>query len=861
MSLFDNENPTPTDLIQNRLMRLAAAFLLVYSIILTLAPAVRLHSWQVDYRWNHWMGFATWLVSMVIVNYQTVRRLPDRDPLLIPIAALLTGWGVLSIWRLDSVMGLRQTIWLAVCAAVLVGGLRLPNIMGFLRRYKYIWLTGGLLLTGLTFIFGTYPGGVGPRLWLGCCGVYLQPSEPLKLLLIIFLAAYLSERIPVSLGLMQLLMPTLVLTGAALALLAAQRDLGTASLFILIYTSVIYLASRRRRMLVISLFTLLLAGITGYLLFDVVRIRVDAWINPWIDPSGRSYQIVQSVLAVANGGILGRGPGLGSPSVVPVSHSDFIFSSIAEETGLLGATGLLVLFALLVGRGFRAALRAPNNYQRYLAAGIIAYLAIQAIFIIGGNLRLLPLTGVTLPFISYGGSSLLTAYISLLLLLVISAPGEEEIAPLPQPTPYLVVSGLLMLGLLALVLVTGWWTSFRREEVLARPENPRRAINDQFVSRGALLDRNNHIINHTSGQPGSYTRLYEYPPLAGTTGYNNPLYGQAGLEAGLDGYLRGLRGVPETTVFLQELVYGQPPPGLDVRLTIDLEIQKLADSLMEGQTGGLVLMNAQTGEILAIASHPYFNPNQLSTIWPDLLADPQSPLLNRATQGQYPAGSALGPFYLAYANSKSIHVDSLLFDTQITGENCAIQPTRPLSSAKLVVSGCPLATAQLSDMFDAGEITALFDSLGLNDVPPLPLQFLPTPAERGGEVLVTPLQMALGAAALTNNGERPVPQIAASLNTPQQGWQILSNQEYGDVERTRLAGGANQAIEAMARQEDLYWQSVARGTTGDETVTWYLAGTIQDWKGAPLALALVLESDNPAKAVEIGQALIAGFVK
>ncbi len=318
MIFFENEKPSPIDQIQNRLMRLAVVFLFLYAASLTLAPAARLHSWQVEYRWNHWIGFATWLVGMIIVHHQVTRRLPDRDPLLLPIGTLLSGWGVLSIWRLDSVMGLRQTIWLGVCMAVLVAGLRLPDVTGFLRRYKYIWLTGGLLLTGLTFIFGTYPDGVGPRLWLGCCGIYLQPSEPLKLLLIVFLAAYLSERIPVSLSLMQLLSPTLILVGIALALLAAQRDLGTASLFILIYTSVVYLASHRRRTLVISLFILLLAGFTGYLMFDVVRIRVDAWLNPWLDPSGRSYQIVQSLLAVASGGIQGRGPGLGSPSVVPI---------------------------------------------------------------------------------------------------------------------------------------------------------------------------------------------------------------------------------------------------------------------------------------------------------------------------------------------------------------------------------------------------------------------------------------------------------------------------------------------------------------------------------------------------------------
>ncbi len=556
MSLFANQKPTLIDYRQNRLLQLAGVFLLVFSIALSLAPAVRLHSWQVAYRWNHWLGFLTWLISTAIVHHQLRRYAPDRDPYLFPVISLLSGWGLLTIWRLDADMGARQTIWLAVSSLALVGGLRISGFLVYLRRYKYLWLTSGLLLTGLTFLLGTYPGGNGPHLWLGCCGVYLQPSEPLKLLLIIYLAAYLADRLPVTFNLPQLLPPTLILIGAALALLVFQRDLGTASLFILIYTVILYFAAQRKRILLGSLIVLLGAGILGYLLFDVVRIRVDAWLNPWLDPSGRSYQIVQSLLAVASGGLLGRGPGLGSPGVVPVAHSDFIFASITEETGLLGACVLLGLYGLLIGRGFRAALRAVNNYQRYLAAGISAYLAMQGIFIIGGTLRVLPLTGVTLPYVSYGGSSLLTAYVACLILIIIGNHSEDEPAPLARSTPYLIVSGSLLAGLLVLGLAVGWWAIIRSEELLIRTDNPRRGIADRYVRRGSLLDRNEAPIVWTTGSPGEYQRLYEYPPLGPTTGYNNPLYGQAGLEAGLDPYLRGLKANPNTLIWIDP-----PYPG------------------------------------------------------------------------------------------------------------------------------------------------------------------------------------------------------------------------------------------------------------------------------------------------------------
>jgi cell division protein FtsW (lipid II flippase) len=241
----------------------------------------------------------------------------------------------------------------------------------------------------------------------------------------------------------------------------------------------VYVASGSKRILLIGALTVGLAAVAGYILFDVVRVRMDAWLNPWLDPSGRSYQIVQSLIAIANGGVFGRGPGLGNPGLVPVPHSDFIFAAIAEETGLLGTIGLLTLFALLANRGLRIALHAPDTYRRYLAAGLTAHLVTQSVLIIGGNLRLLPLTGVTLPFVSYGGSSLLTSFLSLLILLHISNKGEE--APASNPCHWI----FLLMGLGPLpVPVAGVY----RSEVWSRTDNPRRTA-DRFVYRGAILDR------------------------------------------------------------------------------------------------------------------------------------------------------------------------------------------------------------------------------------------------------------------------------------------------------------------------------------------------------------------------------------
>jgi cell division protein FtsW (lipid II flippase) len=373
-----HSTPSPTNRIQGRLLSLAGVFLFLFSITLTLAPAVRNHSWQVDYVWQHWIGYIAWLAAIIFLHLQTTQRLPYRDPYLLPAAALLSGWGLLTIFRLAPNFGYRQSAWLLVAIAVVAAGLRLPRDLGYLRRYKYLWLTGGLLLTALTFLIGTNPSGApSPRLWLGGLGIYLQPSEPLKLLLVIYLAAYLSGGVSgftprlllLSPRLLPLLAPTLTMTGAALLILVLQRDLGTSSIFLFLYAAIVYVASGNRRILLLSGLAFLTAAGIGYGLFDVVRLRVEAWIDPWADPSGRSYQIVQSLMAIANGGLFGRGPGLGSPGLVPIPHSDFIFVSIVEETGLLGALGLLLLLGLVTVRGLRTALRAPDSFRRFLAAG------------------------------------------------------------------------------------------------------------------------------------------------------------------------------------------------------------------------------------------------------------------------------------------------------------------------------------------------------------------------------------------------------------------------------------------------------------------------------------------------------------
>lgn len=790
---------------QSRLLQYAGIFLFIQSIILTLSPVVRERTWDVDYRFSHWLGFFTWAVLIFFANKVIQKKYPEADAYIFPSAALLSGWGLITIWRLDEYFGARQTIWFAVSMLVFMLAIHfLPNIF-FLRKYKYIFLTGGLIITALTLIFGTNPLGFGPRLWLGFYGIYFQPSEPLKILLVIYLSAYLADRASLQLFSFPLLVPTLAVTGLALLLLIVQRDLGTASIFICIFTIFIYLATGKKRILITAVASLALALLIGYFLIDVIHVRVVGWLNPWDDPTGNSYQIIQSLLAVANGGTIGRGLGIGSPLLVPVSISDFIYAAIAEETGLIGTLCLVLLIWLILARGLIISLKAPDRFRRYLASGIVAYLGIQSLLIIGGNIRLLPLTGVTLPFVSYGGSSLLTSFIALFILLHISNTEDDEPALLENPQPYSVLAGILAFGLLACAMVTSYWSIIRAPDLLTRTDNPRRAIADRYVPRGELVDVNNQPINITEKEDDIYIRKYIYPDLAPVTGYTHPVYGQAGLESSLDDYLRGLQGNPASLILWDQLLYGTPPAGLDVRLSIDLSLQAQADQLLSGHHGAILLMNAETGEILVMASHPTYDPNNLDEDGEALSNNQNAPLLNRATQGLYPIGNILLPLIRARFGER--------------------QPTE-------------------------SELQNFYNEIGLYESPAINI-----PLDIDEEKLrFSPLQVTLASTSLSNNGIIPSPRIAIAVNTLEQGWVVLP--ALSESKSINQLKANNEAVFSFVEEQNQFWSHVSQASLDETIVTWYVAGTLPDWQGAPLTLVVVLEENNIPLAEFIGKNLM-----
>jgi cell division protein FtsW (lipid II flippase) len=364
-----------------------------------------------------------------------------EDPILLPLAAFLAGIGMIMTRRLEpdlaarygdlyGSIALKQVIWVFAGSAVLGAVSFVPWPLRWLRHYRYSWLLLGLVLVALTAFFGVERNGA--RLWLDLGPFQLQPVELLKILLVIYLATYLDERRDLigrasyRIGALQLpplpyLLPLGVMWGLTIGLIIVQKDLGAALLFFVIFLAMIYLITGRAWYVGAGLAAFAVGAAALYPIFGHIRVRVDAWSDPWADPTGGGFQMVQALYALASGGWAGVGLGQGDPTSVPESHTDFMFTSIGEELGLIGALGLLLCYALFALRGCQIALRAQSGFQQLLAAGLTTAIVAQALIITAGATNLIPLTGITLPFISYGGSSTLVNFAMVGILLRISA--------------------------------------------------------------------------------------------------------------------------------------------------------------------------------------------------------------------------------------------------------------------------------------------------------------------------------------------------------------------------------------------------------------------------------------------------------
>ncbi len=392
------------------------------------------------------MPLVCWLLAVGGLHLAFVISGRDLDQVLLPIVGMLGGLSLLLMERLpqglvvqhigDRTLELAdlQLLWLLLGAGILgVTAISVRSVR-WLREYRYTWASLGIALLAGVFFLGDEVNGARLSIRLGPLSG--QPSELLKVILVVFLAAYLADNRPmlartstrlgpISLPPLPYLLPMLAMWGIALALVIVQRDLGAALLLFSVFLALLYIATRRGSYVVLGLILFLLGAALLYSQLGHVRTRVDIWLDPWADPLGAGYQVIRALYAFGRGGILGTGLGAGLPAIgnvpaIPLVHTDFAFAALGEELGLMGALAIGACYLVLAERGLRIAARAPDEFQALLAAGLTLVVVLQAALIMAANLRLVPLTGVTLPLVSYGGSSLLTNALVIGLLLALS---------------------------------------------------------------------------------------------------------------------------------------------------------------------------------------------------------------------------------------------------------------------------------------------------------------------------------------------------------------------------------------------------------------------------------------------------------
>jgi cell division protein FtsW (lipid II flippase) len=386
-------------------------------------------------------------VGGYIAAHIVMRRFaPNADPALFPAAAVLTGVGFAMIFRLSGGLAAEQATWIAIGLVLFAMTLVLVRDHRQLDAYTYtIGLIGmGLLL--LPIVPGIGRTINGARLWVEIGPLSFQPSEVAKVLIVVFLASYLSAKRellsiatwrlgPLRLPPAKHLAPVLVAWGTSLVVLFAEKDLGASLLYFAIFVVMLWVATGRTAYLVIGAILFAAGAALGYLLFAHVQARVEIWLHA-LDPTKVfrfGYgQVAQAQFGMATGGLVGLGLGRGSPTLIPYASTDFIFAAIGEELGMFGAAAVLLLYVVLVGKGLKAAVDCTDGFGKLLAAGLAAGIGLQAFVIVGGVTRVIPLTGVTLPFVSYGGSSLVSNFVLLALLVRISsgpAPPLRESGP------------------------------------------------------------------------------------------------------------------------------------------------------------------------------------------------------------------------------------------------------------------------------------------------------------------------------------------------------------------------------------------------------------------------------------------------
>ena len=774
------------------------------------------------------LGVPAGIFVAFLLAHLAVRQLaPGADPALLPISFALSGIGIAFVTRLAPELAIRQLLWM--CGGIVVMMLVLLAVRNLdkISHYKYTLMLGGiaLLLSPLLPVVGTDING--SQIWLSLGPFSFQPGELAKILIVLFLAGYLAENRemlsvftesvgPFHLPSPQTLLPLLFMWALAFVPVIFEKDLGSALVFYLVFLVMLYVATGKKFYVVVGLALAAVAAVALWVCFDHIQIRVATWLDPFADAQNTGYQLTQTIFSLADGGMFGVGIGNGLAENIPVVESDFIFAAIGEESGLLGAAAVLLLYLCFAIRGIACAARAKSDVSSFTATGLTSIIVLQAFIIVGGVTRLIPLTGITLPFVSQGGSSLLAGFIIVALLLRVGDEGTGVSTEMKSATAALSDNGvlgrvslgkrltgtLIVFSALFALLVANltYIMVVHAEAYQSMPGNNHTMARESKTERGAI-ETYDGVVLAQSVRSDDDTYVREYPAgelAAHTVGYISEKYGTSGIESSCNDTLKGRENFASWSDVINSMA-GVNAPGNDVTLTLNSKIQQAAQEAIAGYRGACVVMDPETGAILALASSPTYDAADVEELIAQAAeqggeSSSSSELYNRATQALYPPGSTFKMVTLATALEDGVADEDTIFDSpgQMDIGNAEVSNFGDYSYGNITLARATHLSSntvfgQLGVMMGAQRLVEGAERFGFNkqiafDLP-LAMSLMPDPNEMtewetawaaAGEPVgehaspagpqATVLEMALVGSALGNEGALMQPYLVDSVH-------------------------------------------------------------------------------------------------
>lgn len=744
---------------------------------------------------------------------------PGADPAILPVVFTLSGIGITFVTRLQPDASLGQVVFLFLGVALMVGTLAVVKNLEVVKRYKYVLGIAGIILLVLPMFIGTEI--YGSKLWIKIGGFQFQPGEFAKVLIVLFLAGYLAENrellsisnrtvLGIKFPRLRLLYPLFIVWGVCLLVVAFDRDLGSALLFYTIFLIMLYVATGRVSYVIIGLALLAVGAFGMYQIMSHVQVRVAIWLDPFSDAQNLGYQIVQSLFSLADGGLAGIGIGKGMADIIPVVASDMIFAAIGEEMGLLGGSAVLLLFMLFAVRGLTTAARAKSDLAAFSAAGLTAAISFQAFTIVGGVTKLIPLTGVTLPFMSQGGSSLLASFVIVALLLRAGDEATGRSTEIANTSTDLATAGYRttvrgshmrrpaldtpesgLLGRVALAnrltrtvfLFTALFAVLignityiqviKASEYQDMPSNNHTINKARFIKRGSIITADGLTLAESIQQAdGTYARSYPNGNLAAhVVGYYSQQYGTMGIENTQNDTLTGSKDYSSWQNALNSLA-GISEPGNSVQLTIDSRIQRAAEQALAGRVGAIVALDPRSGAVLAWASAPTFDNTNIQAAIEAANASggADTSMYDRATLALYTPGSTFKVLTLASALENGLATLDTTYDSpgrmEIGGADVVSIGERghgKISLAKAFALSSNTVFGQVADGLGAEKLVATARAFGYGQQ--LGLDFTTAASVMPNPEEMTEWELAwAGAGQPVGQGHTPGPQATVMQN-------------------------------------------------------------------------------------------------